>query len=154
MQVLEHTPKPQRVLDEIGRVVRKDGLVIVCVPFSFRLHEEPNDYFRYTPHGLRTMFDTAGLAMEGIWSQGDLWSVLGHKLNSYLASRVARLDALAQQMGKMSHEDAQSRPPRYWTLPFVLPTMGTVSGMARVLDRIAPDGTETLSYLAFGRPRA
>ncbi len=153
VQVLEHTPTPQRVLDEIGRVVRRDGLVIVCVPFSFRLHEEPNDYFRYTPHGLRTMFEHASLSMDGIWSQGDLWSVLGHKLNSYQASRVARLDGIAQQMGKMGHEDARPQPPRYWTLPFVLPTMGTVSGMARVLDRYAPDGTETLSYLAFGRPR-
>jgi SAM-dependent methyltransferase len=152
IQVLEHTPSPQQILNEIGRVVRDDGIVVVCAPFSFRLHEEPNDYFRYTPHGLRTMFEAAGLTMEGVWSQGDLWSVLGHKLNSYLA-RLGRLDAIAQQMGRMCHENARSLPPRYWALPVVLPAMGTVSGAARLLDRIAPDGTETLSYLAFGHRR-
>jgi SAM-dependent methyltransferase len=153
IQVFEHTPDAQTVLNEIARVVKKDGLVVVCAPFSFRLHEEPHDYFRYTPHGLRTMFDRAGLEVEGIWNQGDLWSVIGHKLNTYLARNVARLDGVAQQMGKMGHEDRSTTKPRYWTLPIVVPTMGVVSGMSRVLDRVAHDGTETLSFLAFGHPK-
>ncbi|MFI5413565.1 MAG: class I SAM-dependent methyltransferase, partial [Candidatus Lutacidiplasmatales archaeon] len=146
IQVLEHTPAPQLLLNEMARVAKEDGLVIVCVPFSFRLHEEPNDYFRYTSHGLRSMFDVAGLKVEEIWPQGDLWSVLGHKLNSYLAFRVARLDALAQMLGKLGHEETRTASPRFWTFPVVLPLMGAVSASARVLDRIAPDGTETLNY--------
>jgi SAM-dependent methyltransferase len=153
MQVLEHTPEPQVVLNEMARVVKKDGLVLVSVPFSFRLHEEPNDYFRYTLHGLRAMFDAAGLEVEEIRSQGDLWSVLGHKLNSYLAFRVARLDAVAQMMGKLGHEDTRTARPRYWAFPIVLPTMGLVSASARFLDRFAPDGTETLNYQVIGRPK-
>jgi SAM-dependent methyltransferase len=153
IQVLEHTPRPQTVLDEMARVAKKDALVVVSVPFSFRLHEEPHDYFRFTPHGLRAMFDSAGIDVDGIWSERDLWGVIGHKLNSYLAFRVARIDALAQSIGKYGHEQANVRPPRLWTLPFVLPTMGAVSAMARVLDRVAPDGGETLSYLVFGRAR-
>jgi SAM-dependent methyltransferase len=153
MHVLEHTPHPQGLMNEIGRVVRKDGLVIVGVPFSFRLHEEPFDFFRYTAHGLTAMFDEAGLAVEGVWTAGDLWSVLAHKINSYLAFRVARIESVAQSIGKLGHEAEGKAPPRYWSLPLVLPTMGLLSAGSRVLDRIAPDGTETLSYLAFGRPR-
>ncbi len=153
IQVFEHTPDAQTVLDEMARVVKKDGLIVVCAPFSFRLHEEPHDYFRYTPHGLRTMFDRAGLEVEGIWSQGDLWSVIGHKLNTYLTRNVARLDGVAQQMGKMGHEDRSTMKPRYWTLPFVVPALGLVSGMSRVLDRVAHDGTETLGFLVFGHPK-
>ena len=153
IQVLEHTPDPQHLLNEMARVVKKDGVVLVCVPFSFRLHEEPNDYFRYTLHGLRSMFDTAGLRVDEVWSQGDLWSVLGHKLNSYLAFRVARLDALAQMLGKLGHEDTRTAAPRFWTFPIVLPVMGAVSASARLLDRIAPDGTETLNYQVIGRPK-
>ncbi len=149
--VLEHTPDPQLVLNEIGRVVKEDGIVVVVAPFSFRLHEEPNDFFRYSPHGLRAMFDKAGLEVDEVWSQGDLWTVLGHKFNSYLAFKVARLDALAQKMGKLGHEDTSTASPRFWTFPFVLPTMGLVSASSRVLDRIAPDGTETLSYQVIGR---
>jgi SAM-dependent methyltransferase len=153
VQVLEHTPQPQNLLNEIGRVVRKGGLVVVTAPFSFRLHEEPHDYFRYTVHGLTAMFDAAGLVVDGIWPQGDLWTVLGHKLNSYLAFRVARIDAVAQAMGKLGHESTRTASPRYWSFPVVLPVMGAISAAARVLDKIAPDGTETLNYLAFGHPR-
>src|SRR5262249_7069521 len=126
VQVLEHTPNPQAVLNEMARVVKKDGIVVVSVPFSFRLHEEPNDFFRYTSHGLRSMFDAAGLVADEIWKQGDLWSVLGHKFNSYLAFRVARLDALAQAMGKLGHERARTASPRFWTFPVVLPLIGMV----------------------------
>jgi SAM-dependent methyltransferase len=153
IQVLEHTPNPQRLLNEIARVTKKGGLVVISVPFSFRLHEEPNDFFRFTSHGLSRMFEAAGLMVEEIRPQGDLWSVLGHKLNSYLAFRVARLDALAQMMGKLGHEDARTAPPRFWTFPLVLPTMGAVAASARLLDRIAPDGTETLNYQVLGRAK-
>jgi SAM-dependent methyltransferase len=153
IQVLEHTPTPQLLLNEIGRVVKKGGMVLISVPFSFRLHEEPNDYFRYTAHGLRSMFDAAGLETDEVWTHGDLWSVLGHKLNSYLAFHVARLDALAQKMGKLGHEDARTASPRFWTFPVVLPVMVGVAASARLLDRVAPDGTETLSFQIIGRPK-
>jgi SAM-dependent methyltransferase len=150
IQVLEHTPEPQAMLQEMARVCRRGGLVIVNAPFSFRLHEEPNDFFRYTPHGLRAMFAAAGLTVDEIWSQGDLWSVLGQKLNSFLAFRVARLGGVAQAIGKLGHEDARLEAPRYWALPIALPAMTMVSGAARVLDRWVPDGTEALSYLVIG----
>jgi len=152
VQVLEHTPHPQQVVGEMARVAKKDGLVAASVPFSFRLHEEPHDYFRYTPHGLRSMFESAGLIVDGIWPGRDIWGVIGHKVNSFLAFRVARIESLAQQLGKHGHESSRSAPPRLWTLPAVLPAMAAISATARVLDRVAPDGTEALSYLIFGHP--
>ena len=153
VQVLEHTPDPRRLIHEIARVVKKDGLVVMNAPFSFRLHEEPFDYFRYTPHGWRALFDDAGLEVTEIWPMGDLWSVIGHKFNSYLAFRVARIEALAQMMGKHGHEGVRKVSARLWTFPMVLPTMAAVAAGARLLDRIAPDGTEALSYQVIGRPK-
>ena len=153
IQVLEHTPDPRRLVQEIGRVVKKDGLVVMNAPFSFRLHEEPFDYFRYTPHGWRALFDEAGLEVTEIRPMGDLWSVLGHKLNSYLAFRVARIEAIAQMLGKHGHEGVRNGSARWWTFPVILPTMALVSAAARILDRVAPDGTEALSYQVIGRPK-
>jgi SAM-dependent methyltransferase len=153
VQVLEHTPHPQVIVDEMSRVVKKDGIVIVHVPFSFRLHEEPNDFFRYTPHGLTSIFEKAGLVVDGLWPMGNVWSVVGHKLNSYLAFRVARVGALGQALGKMGHEGERTSLPRYWAFPLVLPTMATVSAASRLLDRVAPDTTEALCFLVFGHPR-
>jgi SAM-dependent methyltransferase len=151
VQVLEHTPRPGPLVREMSRVLAKDGLLILLAPFQFRLHEEPHDYFRYSPHGLRQLCSEAGLELTHIEQQGSLWSVLGHKLNSYLAFRLARLAGLAQNMGKLGHEQLRVERPRYWTLPWVAPTMFAIAAGARVLDRVLFDPEESLGFLVLAR---
>ncbi len=152
-QVLEHTPHPGDLVKEMGRVLRPGGLLLLSAPFSFRLHEEPHDYFRYTPHGLRQLCDAAGLEVEQVDPQGGLWSLLGHKLNSYLALQVAEVGGLAQAMGKLGHEATTARRPRLWTLPLVGPAMLAVAAGVRLLDRALPDPTESLGFTIVARRR-
>jgi SAM-dependent methyltransferase len=154
IQVIEHTPRPQALISEMARVLRPGGLLILSAPFSGRLHEEPYDFFRYTPHGLRSMCDEAGLEVTEVHGQGNIWSVIGHKLNSYLALKVAAAQGLAVQLGKHTHEGAPAARGRLWTMPLVGPAMIVVAAAARVLDRVAADDTEALSYMIFARPRA
>ena len=154
VQVLEHTARPQELLAEMARVLRPGGTLILNAPFCFRLHEEPLDFFRYTPHGLRDMAEREGLEVERTLAQGSLWSVLGHKLNSYLAFHVADLGTVTQALGKLGHEAAATKKPRLWSFPFVLPTMFAVSAGARILDRVLPDETEALSYLIVAKKRS
>jgi SAM-dependent methyltransferase len=146
IQVLEHTPAPAALVIEMARVMKDDGIMLLTAPFSFRLHEEPDDYFRYSPHGLRKLCLDAGLEITHIEPRGGLFSVIGHKLNSYLAFRVAQIDAFAQAMGKLGHEQSSDRHVRWWTLPWVAPTMGAIALGARAFDRVLPDPTETLGY--------
>jgi SAM-dependent methyltransferase len=153
VQVLEHTPRPGALVIEMGRVLKDDGILILSAPFQFRLHEQPHDYFRYSPHGLRALCDDAGLEIVEVLAQGSLWSVLGHKLNSYLALRVARVGSLAQAMGKLPHEGESVARPRLWTLPVVGPSMVGIAGLARVLDRIAPEPEEALGFVVVARRR-
>jgi SAM-dependent methyltransferase len=153
VQVLEHTSQPGALVLEMGRVLKEGGLLILSAPFQFRLHEEPHDYFRYSPHGLRTLCKAASLEIVEIHNQGSLWSVLAHKLNSFLAFNVARVGGLAQAMGKLPHEGIRSAPPRVWTLPFVAPAMLGLSGGARVMDRLLPDPEEALGFLIVARKR-
>jgi SAM-dependent methyltransferase len=146
IQVLEHTPTPGPLIIEMSRVMKDDGLMILTAPFSFRLHEEPDDYYRYSPHALRRLCRDAGLEVTHIEPRGGLFSVIGHKLNSYLALNVAQIDAMAQAMGKLGHEKSSNRSVRWWTLPWVAPTMGAIAFGARALDRVLPDPTETLGF--------
>jgi SAM-dependent methyltransferase len=154
VQVLEHTPHPGALIKEMARVLKDDGLLILSAPFQFRLHEQPHDYFRYSPHGLRILCGEAGLEITQVLAQGSLWSVLGHKLNSYLALRVARVGGLAQAMGKLPHESATAEPVRLWTLPVVAPAMLGIAGAARLLDRVAPDPEEALGFVILARRAA
>lgn len=151
VQVLEHTPHPTELMREMSRVLKDDGRLILSAPFQFRLHEEPHDYFRYSPHGLKSLCADVGLEMVEVRPMGSLWSVIGHKLNTYLALRVARMGGLAQALGKLSHEAPSSASVRYWTLPFVGPAMLAVSTAARVMDRLAFEPEESLGYVVIAR---
>lgn len=151
VQVIEHTPRPGALIKEMSRVLKDDGVLILSAPFQFRLHEQPHDYFRYTPHGLSVLFADAGLEITEVLSHGGLWRVLGHKVNTYLALRVARVSAMAQAMGKLSHETATTETPRLWTLPFVGSAMVGIAGAARVMDRLAPEPEESLGFVVLAR---
>ena len=58
-QVLEHVPEPGLVLDEFSRVLRPGGVLWITAPLVWYLHEEPHDYYRFTPHGLRHLLEKA-----------------------------------------------------------------------------------------------
>ena len=147
VHVLEHTPEPGILVREMSRVLKQDGLLILTAPFEFRLHEEPYDFFRYTPHGLRQLCAEAGLDVTYVEQQGDLTTVIGHKLNGYLALRVARLQSFAQSLGKLGHESDNVPSVRWWTLPVVAPMMASIALSARVFEKALHDPQSALSFL-------
>ena len=52
-EVLEHLPNPQNAIDEIHRVLKKSGKIFLSTPFILEIHGAPDDYYRFTPHGLK-----------------------------------------------------------------------------------------------------
>ena len=52
-EVLEHLPEPQKAIDEMYRVLRPGGELLLTTRFLFPVHDAPHDYFRYTKYGLR-----------------------------------------------------------------------------------------------------
>lgn len=55
-EVLEHVQNYQKLINEMYRVMKKDGRAIITVPWSARYHYIPYDFFRYTPSSLKIMF--------------------------------------------------------------------------------------------------
>ena len=51
--ILEHVPNPQKAISELYRVLKPGGQIWVQLPFLYPFHEEPKDYWRVTPDGLR-----------------------------------------------------------------------------------------------------
>jgi SAM-dependent methyltransferase len=80
-EVLEHVAHPERAVAEFARVVRPGGSLVLTVPFLARLHEEPHDYYRYTRHGVGTLLDEGGFAVDEIVETGSLFSFLGHQVS-------------------------------------------------------------------------
>ncbi len=55
-EVLEHTLQPFSAVNEIRRILKPNGLVLVSTPFNFRIHGPLPDCWRFTEHGLRALF--------------------------------------------------------------------------------------------------
>lgn len=56
MSVLEHSKRPWKMAANIERLLKKGGTLFLTVPFVWRFHAFPNDYFRYTAEGVRSLF--------------------------------------------------------------------------------------------------
>jgi len=56
MSVLEHSRRPWLMAGNIERVLKKGGTLLVTVPFVWRVHGYPNDYWRFTKDGVRVLF--------------------------------------------------------------------------------------------------
>jgi len=55
LDVLEHLPDTQKVLEETNKVLKDNGELIIQVPFLYPLHDEPRDYYRFTKHGFKIL---------------------------------------------------------------------------------------------------
>jgi SAM-dependent methyltransferase len=75
-QVLEHVPRPATVLAELGRVLRPGGRLWLTVPFVGELHEEPFDFYRYTPYALRELLAEAGFRGTDVRPLGGYFTAL------------------------------------------------------------------------------
>lgn len=55
-ELLEHVKHPQYVINEMWRVLKRGGKVVLSTRFAFPLHDVPNDFYRFTKYGLRYLF--------------------------------------------------------------------------------------------------
>lgn len=54
-QVLEHVPIPVDVLEEIKRILKPKGKLLISVPLNGPLHGEPWHFFQFTHYGLNEL---------------------------------------------------------------------------------------------------
>lgn len=52
-EVLEHIANPELIWSEMTRILKPYGKIILSVPFFYKIHEAPHDYYRYTEFALK-----------------------------------------------------------------------------------------------------
>jgi len=123
--VMEHLCEPQSFLHESFRILKEGGYILIQVPFQWHVHEEPHDYFRFTKYGLEYMLKKAGFIDVRIEAQSGFWVSWILKLN-YALSKVLRSKAF-------------------------YPLWAADQAIARFLDGLSKDESETLGYIAVAR---
>ena len=93
--VLEHVISPSKVIDEIYRVLKKNGFVYAETPFIQQIHMGKDDYTRYTVSGHRYLFNkfehikygvNGGPAIALAWAiKYFFWSIFNEKISVYVS---------------------------------------------------------------------
>lgn len=89
LSVMEHLSEPQIFLNESYRVLKGGGNMTLQVPWQWWIHEAPHDYFRYTPYGLKYMFEKAGFVDVEVEPQSGFFTTSIVKMN-YFSARFIR----------------------------------------------------------------
>jgi SAM-dependent methyltransferase len=93
--VLEHIWDHGVFWDEMVRLLRSGGKIILIVPFVYGLHEEPHDYFRWTRHALARACGERGLAVRELEPYGGGLDVLADLFVRSLGTISVRLAGAA-----------------------------------------------------------
>ncbi len=66
INLIEHIYQHRNVFNEAYRVLKKDGSLVIEVPFMYYVHGSPDDYFRYTKSCLHNLCVDAGFPADKI----------------------------------------------------------------------------------------
>lgn len=96
--VLEHVLDPAKVVSEIWRVLKDDGLVYAETPFLQHVHEGAYDFTRFTESGHRYLFRRFGMIASGA-SGGPgtqlLWSIDYFFRSVFRSVKIGKIAKLA-----------------------------------------------------------
>jgi SAM-dependent methyltransferase len=83
-QVFEHLKYPEKATKEMHRVLKNGGFVIITVPQTGALHEEPHDYWRFTKYGVMELFERNGFELVEYSQRGGFFVVIAQTFIRYM----------------------------------------------------------------------
>jgi SAM-dependent methyltransferase len=112
--VLEHVEKPWLFAANLTRVVRPGGRLYMSVPWVWRYHAYPDDYFRFSHRGVISLFD------EFDWSALFYSTSVGGEFVE-ITGDGAGVDNQMALMVKASQDPQEQRQRKY--LPYLMVNM-------------------------------
>ncbi len=149
-EVIEHVPDHQMLLAEIARVIRPGGTLIMSAPFIGGLHEEPRDYYRFTPYIVKILLDRYGFTVEEISSRGGWWTVV---LGSFVVQALydwvnpASEEVPGGEGGERDYSRFRRSDRNIVRMALMLPACAVLQMIAYGMDRIFNSPRYTLGYV-------
>ena len=70
INVLEHIYNYKGLLRESARIIKKNGTLVIAVPFLFPIHPSPDDFWRFSKNTLKLEVSQAGFSVASIEALG------------------------------------------------------------------------------------
>jgi SAM-dependent methyltransferase len=137
--VVEHLAAPQKAIEEMFRVLRPGGHLILTAPQMWHLHEEPWDFYRYTIFGLRHLVQDAGFEILRETSYAGPWSMLGVFFIIHSGSYPQWFFRKLSSNSAPRRGTRQSNSWQKWFLPFRIP-IAIINILCAALDCIPHPG--------------
>jgi hypothetical protein len=113
------------LFSDCSAVLRPGGYLYIYEQFIEEIHQKPDDYVRYTPHGLATLLEAAGYQIEYVRQTGDIYTS-----TTFLLDQILEYIEGGQPREGVSHLDhgmAKAEDIR------------RIQGMIKTLQKMAPN---------------
>jgi len=88
-QVLGDVYEIHKAFSEFYRVLKTEGIVLITESLFDPLHDEPNDFWRFTEHSLRRLAEDAGFEVKVLERRGGYRSVMAQLKARYWIERFS-----------------------------------------------------------------
>ncbi|RKY62413.1 MAG: hypothetical protein DRP96_00320 [Candidatus Neomarinimicrobiota bacterium] len=88
IEVFEHVFNLEHILDELNRVLKPGGNILISTPFIWEEHEQPFDFARYTGFGMQHLLETHGFSVINIQKSCGFIETIFQIWNSYVYKKL------------------------------------------------------------------
>lgn len=90
--VLEHSPRPWIVAENIQTLLAQEGALLSCHPWVHRYHKYPDDYFRFSPRGVMSIFPEIKFWLPVLYATSTKGEFFSFSDNEGVDNKLAYID--------------------------------------------------------------
>lgn len=87
-EVFEHVFNPDEFLNELFRILKPGGMILLTMPFVWDEHEQPYDFARYSSFGIKALLEKHGFEIIDQRKSTDDIRVIFQLLNTYIYKKT------------------------------------------------------------------
>lgn len=93
VSVMEHCQRPWLMAENIQRAMHPGGTILLSVPFVWRTHGYPSDYWRFTTESFSVLFPSVKWQIRGYLS-GETFRKLSNRIDHNGKKYIERCEAI------------------------------------------------------------